>query len=64
MGNYKSWVEIGGGSDHNPIYLKFVKDKEKPSTLFKFNWIWLEDEGFVELVKSESVGLNSEKGTR
>jgi hypothetical protein len=50
---YRSWVDSGGGSDYNPIFIQVEKVDEKPSSPFKFNLIWLVEEKFNELVRRE-----------
>jgi hypothetical protein len=46
-------VGSSGGSDHNPIFFQLELRDENPSSPFKFNPIWLEEEYFQELVRSE-----------
>jgi hypothetical protein len=49
---YCSWISLGGGSDHNPIFLQLDRDKEKPPTPFNFNQIWLGETKFREIVRT------------
>jgi hypothetical protein len=42
--NFRSWIGTSGRSEHNPFFLELLKAEEKPSTPFKFNLIWLEEE--------------------
>jgi hypothetical protein len=48
----RSWVEVGGDSDHLPIILQLKKENNKPPSSFKFNSKWIEDKGFINLVRS------------
>ena len=50
---YRAWVHRSGLSDHFPIVLDWL-DQQKPSAYpFKFNHSWLENEDFVQMVRSE-----------
>jgi hypothetical protein len=42
-------------SDHYPIFLEFRQGSEKPSSPFKFNKTWLEDDSFLELIKEHWI---------
>ena len=48
---YRQWVGSGGISDHSPIYLEILGLDAKPKAPFKFNHVWLQDEGYIKLVK-------------
>ena len=56
----KTWVEVGGLSDHLPIILQLESPKSKSANMFKFNPTWLVDDEFNSLVKSLWVLLQEE----
>ena len=50
---YRAWTHRSGISDHFPIVLEWI-DQQKPCAYpFKFNHTWLENEEFVQIVRSE-----------
>lgn len=51
LSRYKKWVGSGGISNHSPIYLEILGPDAKPKAPFKFNHVWLQDEGYTCLVK-------------
>jgi hypothetical protein len=57
-------VGNGGESNRSPIFLELVGGVSKPTNPFKFNYVWLKDEGFINLVKdllhpveSQNIGI-------
>jgi hypothetical protein len=54
---YRSWVSNIKISDHMPVILHLEQDKEKFCYPFKFNFVWLEEPEFDNLVRSNWNGL-------
>jgi hypothetical protein len=48
-----SWIEYGGDLNHMIVLIQITKEDPKPSSPFKFNHYWLEEDEFVNLVKKE-----------
>jgi hypothetical protein len=40
------WIRVDDHYDHIPILLKIENENENPSVPFKFNHVWLKEEGF------------------
>eukprot|EP00253_Pinus_taeda_P030096 PITA_30096 len=59
--HYKQWVGSGGISDHSLILLEILGPHHKPKAPFKFNHIWLQDQGFMKLENNtkETAQLSS-----
>jgi hypothetical protein len=55
MERYRTWMGVGGGSNHFPIYLQLEKEGSKPTTPFKFNPIWMVYKEFCNMVTVESL---------
>jgi hypothetical protein len=51
----KQWIGFGGLSDHHPIFLELRQGSEKPTSPFKFNKTWLEDESFLKMIKEHWI---------
>jgi len=54
---YRSWVSTIKIYDHMPVILHLEQEKEKYCYPFKFNYVWLEELDFVNLVRSSWNGL-------
>ena len=46
----KSWVEVGGLSDHLPDLLQIQNPETKPAASFKFNPSWMKEEDYRKLI--------------
>ena len=46
----KTWVEVGGLSDHLPILLQLQSLEPKLVALFKFNPSWIQEDDYRKLV--------------
>ena len=44
--------ELGGDSDHHPVFLQLLSNNPKLRSPFKFNANWLSNGDFVELLKA------------
>eukprot|EP01018_Ginkgo_biloba_P022601 Gb_35090 [translate_table: standard] len=51
----RSWIDSGGGYDHNPILLQIERQNDRPTSPFKFNLMWLEKEDLKILVQNEWI---------
>jgi exonuclease III len=49
---YRSWVGNIKISDHMPMIFHLEQEKEKYNYPFKFNYVWLDEPDFVNLVRS------------
>jgi hypothetical protein len=54
---YRTWVCNLKISDHMLVILHLEQDKGKVCYPFKFNYVWLEEPEFVNLVRSNWIGL-------
>jgi hypothetical protein len=54
---YRSWVCNVKISDHMPVIIHLEQGNDIVSYPFKFNAVWLEDPDFVNLVRTNWVGL-------
>eukprot|EP00253_Pinus_taeda_P002123 PITA_02123 len=48
---YRQWVGSWGKFDHSPIFLEILGPDAKPKAPFKFNHVWLQNEGYTKLIK-------------
>ena len=58
----RKWVGLGVGSHHFPIFLDIGLGEVKSHIPFKFNFSWLDDGDFIDLVNYSwisFVGTNS-----
>ena len=46
----RTWVEVGGMSDHLPVFLQIQNPEIKPMAPFKFNPAWLMEEDYRKLI--------------
>eukprot|EP01018_Ginkgo_biloba_P028285 Gb_00400 [translate_table: standard] len=53
-----SWIGSGGGFHHIPIFIQLEAQNEKPTSPFKINPMWFNEEEFLDLVKKEWVGFD------
>ena len=58
---YRSWLCNVKISDHMPMILHLEQEKEFFSYPFKFNYVWLEEPYFVNLVRTNLDGLLGSK---
>ena len=47
---FRTWVEVGGLSDHLPVLLQIQNIETKPTAPFKFNPAWLLEEYYPNLI--------------
>lgn len=59
----KSWVGMGGSSDHLPILLNIDIDERNPPSSLKFNHTWLMELKFRELVINNWVHYENQTTT-
>jgi hypothetical protein len=60
---YRSWVVNVKISDHMPVVFQLDQEQENISYPFKFNFVWLDEPDFVNLVRSKWNGLLDTKNT-
>jgi hypothetical protein len=52
----KLWVGNGGDSYYSLVHLQLELKNDKPTSPFKFNSIWVEEEDFQTFIKNEWRG--------
>jgi len=58
----RTWVEVVGFSNQSVILLQMEKLNHKPSSPFKFNDTWLEEEYYKELIENEWIRYDPNQG--
>ena len=53
----KTWVEVGGLSNHLPILLWIQGHGHKPAAPFKFNPSWLQEEDYCKILIDSRIPL-------
>jgi hypothetical protein len=60
---FRKWVDSGGESDHMPIILEIVGGPKNPTSPYKFNPTWIEDDSFKALVSENWIPYDVSSGT-
>ena len=59
---FKQWFDVGGESNHLPIFLELQRGLKKLANPFKFCASWLKDEVFIQLLQNSWAPYKFEGG--